>query len=130
MTRPAAQHSSFVVEDLDGGHLTRLKSSTRKGILTVRITNDDGRSTLALDGEVDLSNAGALEQAIRQLETSAAETITIDLRAMHFIDLSGVRAIVNADARLGGRLQLIKGPPAVHSVFRLSGAEARLPFES
>ncbi len=124
MTRPA--HPAFA-EGLDGPQATRLRASTRKGILRVRITND---STLVLEGELDLSNAAVLEQALRHVEVSPAERITIDLRRMHFIDLSGVRAIVDADARLDGRLRLIKGPPAVHSVFHLTGAEAELPFEA
>ena len=126
MPRPAAQHPFRV----DGHEVAQLKSSTRKGVLRVRITNDGRQWTLALEGEVDLSNDGVLEQAIGQVVASPAETITIDLRKMHFIDLSGVRAIVNADARLEGRLRLVKGPPAVHSVFRLTGAEAVLPFDA
>ena len=129
MTRPAAQHPS-PVEAFDGPGVAQLKSSTRKGTLRVRITNDARHSTVALEGEADLSHAGVLEQAIGHVEASTAETITIDLRRMHFIDLSGVRAIVNADARLEGRLRLVKGPPAVHSVFRLTGAEAVLPFDA
>ena len=128
MTRPAPQHPSPAVA-FHGPEVARLKSSTRNGTLRVRITNDARHWTVALEGEVDLSNAGVLEQAIGQVEASTAERITIDLRQMHFIDLSGVRAIVNADARLEGRLRLVKGPPAVHSVFRLTGAEAVLPFD-
>ena len=127
MTRPA---NPAFVKGLDGPQAAQLRSSTRKGILRVRITNDDRHSTLVLEGEVDLSNAGVLEQAIRHVELSAVQRITIDLRRMHFIDLSGVRAILDADARLDGRLRLIKGPPAVQSVFHLTGAEAVLPFEA
>ena len=129
MTRPAPQYPCFV-ERPDGPEVAQHKSSARKAILRVQITNDARHWTLALEGEVDLSNSGVLEQAIGHVEASAAETVTIDLRRMHFIDLSGVRAIVNADARLEGRLRLVKGPPAVHSVFRLTGAEAVLPFDA
>lgn len=124
MTRPAPQHPSFV-EGLDGPG----GAQSGNGILRVRITNDAGRWTVAVEGEVDLSNAAVLEQAIRQLEPSVAETITVDLSRIDFIDLSGVRVIVSADARLEDRLRLVKGPPAVQSVFHLTGAEAMLPFE-
>jgi anti-anti-sigma factor len=127
MTRPT--HAS-VVERFDGPEAAQLKSSTRTGVLRVRIANDRRHSTLVLEGEVDLSNAGVLEQAIRHVEVSASESITIDLSRMHFIDLRGVRAIVDAVARLDGRLRLIKGPPWVQSVFHLTGAEAALPFET
>ncbi len=127
MTRPP---NLAFVEGFDGPQAAQLRSSTRKGVLRVGITNDHRQSTLVLEGEVDLSNAAVLEQAIRQLEPSAAERITIDLRRTHFIDLSGVRAILDADARLDGRLRVIKGPPAVHSLFHLTGAEAVLPFEA
>ena len=129
MNRPVARHPSYP-EGLDGSTAAATGRAIRKGMLRVRIANDGHHCTVEPEGEVDLSNAGVLEQAIQQVEPSSAETITVDLRRMHFIDLSGVRAILNADARLEGRLRLVKGPPAVQSVFQLTGAEAELPFET
>ena len=103
--------------------------SMRRGILHLRVTWDGCHSTLELDGEIDRSSAALLEQAIRRAEASVAETVTIDLRHVHFLDLSGLRAILDADAWLGGRLRLRKAPDDVQCVFRITGAEAILPFE-
>ena len=102
----------------------------RKGVLQLRFTCDRGHSTLELDGEIDRSSTALLEQAIRRAEGLAATTITIDLRQVDFVDLRGVQAILDADARLGPRLRLRKAPAAVQSVFHVTGAEAVLPFEA
>jgi len=103
--------------------------SARKGILGLRITRARGRSTIELDGELDLSSAGLLREAIRRAEASAAETITVDLRQVQFVDLSAVRALLDAAERLGGRLTVRRGPAAVHAIFRATGTEAVLRFE-
>ena len=111
--------------------LVEPKWTTRKGLLRIRSVNDAGHWTLELEGELDLSNAAALDDEIRLAETSA-ETITIDLRALTFMDSSGLHAITAAQERSGAghRLHLRKGTRAVQRVFRLTGAEERLPFVS
>ena len=48
----------------------------------------------------------------------------LDLRELAFMDSSGVHTIVNASARarqLGRRLVLLRGPPDVDRVFKLTG---------
>lgn len=106
------------------------RSASARKTLRVEATSDAaGDFTLEFAGEIDRSSAGALEQAIRSAEASEAETITIDLRRVEYIDLGGLRAILAAHERLGGRLRLLEGPIAVQSVFRLTGTEDGLPFE-
>lgn len=128
MTHPARAHSSLL-RRLDGPELVEPRRRTSKTILRVEVTNDAGHWILEPDGEIDLSNAAVLEQAIWRAEASDADTITIDLDHVAFIDLCGVRAILDAHARLEGRLRLREGPAAVQSVFRLTGTQAELPFE-
>ena len=125
MTRPAVAGR----EALDAPERASPTRSVRRGILRLRITSDADHWTFEPEGEIDLSNAAALEQAIRRAEASAAQKITIDLCQVEFIDVSGVRVLVNAHGRLKGRLRLIEGPPAVQSIFRLTGTEDGLPFE-
>ena len=110
--------------------LVEPKWTTRKGLLRIRSVNEAGHWTLELEGELDLSNSAALEGEIRLAETSA-ETITIDLRALTFMDSSGLHVITAAQERSGAghRLQLRNGTRAVQRVFRLTGTEERLPFE-
>lgn len=104
-------------------------SIPRASILCLKATSDVGHWTLEPDGEIDLSNTNVLEEEIRRAERAGAEQITIDLRRVTFIDLSGVRAIAEADRRLKGRLRLLKARAPVQSAFRLTGTEAALPFE-
>ena len=103
--------------------------STRSGVLRLHIAHDGRDWTLEPSGEIDLSNTTVLEQAIARADASAAESITIDLRRVQFIDLTGVRAIVSAHGQLQSRLRLLRGPSSVQSVFRLAGTEPGLPFE-
>jgi anti-sigma B factor antagonist len=98
--------------------------------LLIRSTNRGGHWTLALEGELDLSNTQTLDQEIRLAEASAT-TITLDLRGLEFIDSSGLKIILEAQQRalLTGRLRIRKGPRRVQSVFRMTGTEESLPFE-
>ena len=109
--------------------LVEPKWTTRQGLLRIRSSNDAGHWSLELDGELDLSNADSLDKEIRLAET-CAETITVDLRALGFMDSSGLHVLLGANARSRpvGRLRLHKGPRAVQRVFRLTGTEDELPF--
>jgi anti-anti-sigma factor len=85
---------------------------------------------LALAGELDLASAPDLEAAVREREETA-ETILLDLRGLSFMDSSGLRVILGADARArsrGARLALVPGPPGVQRVFQLTLLDARLEF--
>ena len=109
--------------------LVEPKWTTRKGLLRIRSLNDSGHWTLQLDGELDLSNCGVLTDELALAETSA-ETITVDLRGLTFMDSSGLHVLTDAHARSGpdGWLRLRSGNRAVQRVFRLTGTEDRLPF--
>lgn len=103
---------------------------TRKGLLRIRSANLGRHWTLELEGELDLSNTATLDQEIRLAEASA-ETITLDLRRLEFLDSSGLRTILQAHQRAGlsGRLRIRRGPTRVQKVFHLTGTEDSLPFE-
>ena len=57
--------------------------------------------------------------------------IVVDLSDVEFIDSTGLRLIVSADARSrreGRLLELVKGPDRVHRVFRMTLMNERLAF--
>ena len=86
---------------------------------------------IALTGELDLSDADRVSAEIVRVEDSDARHIILDLSGLQFIDTSGVRLIVEADARSrvdGNRLRLRRGPQAVQRVFEITGLSDRLPF--
>jgi len=91
---------------------------------------DDERSVVSARGDLDLSSAPALERAIERA-IDGADTLTLDLRGLRFIDSTGLRLVLTTDAKLrelGGRLSVVRGPDAVHRVFELAVLEDRLTF--
>jgi anti-anti-sigma factor len=87
--------------------------------------------TIRVEGELDLATAEQLERELVRVEGSDALSIVLDLSALEFIDSTGVRLILQADARSRAdsqRLALLRGPRAVQRVFELTGILDRLPF--
>jgi anti-sigma B factor antagonist len=66
---------------------------------------------VAVAGELDLASAPELAGTMRGLDP-AGELVTLDLRALTFIDVAGLRAIQDAQriANQAGRRMLILGP--------------------
>jgi anti-sigma B factor antagonist len=100
--------------------------------LEIERQGSNGEVWLHLRGELDISTAEALEAQIRSAEGgSPPGRLVLDLRGLEFMDSTGLRLIVMADQRMtkeGARLQLVRGPEAVHRVFRLALLEERLSF--
>ena len=113
-----------------GAGLSAPRSTIEDGWLRIRSAEDAGHWTLELDGELDVSNASTLDEEIRRVE-ACAETLTIDLRGLSFMDTTGVLVIRDAHQRrsLKGGLRLGEGSRMLQSVFRLCGLEDVLPFE-
>jgi anti-sigma B factor antagonist len=68
---------------------------------------------LAVTGELDLAGIPALEEALGGLEAARPEAIVLDLTALEFLDSSGLRCLVRANARVresGGRLAIVMTP--------------------
>ena len=88
-----------------------------------------GTVRLALTGELDISSAAKLDQELARLEASAPPLIVLDLRTLEFMDSTGLRTVVTADARAreqGRRLAIVRGPDAVHRVFSVTRLDERL----
>ena len=79
-----------------------------------------------LEGELDIDTTPQLEQTLSHPD-SQARLVVVDMRELAFMDSSGVHAIVNASARArqrGSRLVILRGPPDVDRVFKLTGNSA------
>ena len=95
-----------------------------------RIEPDD-TVVLAFTGVLDLETIGAAEAAFADAEEREPKRVVVDLSDVEFIDSTGLRLIVSADARIrrdGRRLELVKGPDRVHRVFRMTLMNERLTF--
>ena len=83
---------------------------------------------IRLAGELDLDAAGKVEPLLR--ENGAGKRV-LDLRELTFMDSSGLRIILSAHAasrRMGAKLEIVPGPPAVQRVFQICGVEDELSF--
>ena len=74
-------------------------------------------------GELDIATTSRLVRTLREAQLRA-QLVVLDLREVTFMDCSAVHAIVNASIRarrVGRRLILMRGPPNVDRLFRLTG---------
>ena len=96
---------------------------------TVHETGDG--VVVALAGELDYAATDSLEAELEKVEQAAPERLVLDLREVTFIDSSGLRLLLAADARAqdrGRRLELVRGPDVVQRVFEISLLDRRLTF--
>ena len=101
------------------------------GELTMTSEREDSVHTICLFGELDLATADRVQDELQRVEATDVSSIIVDLSGLTFVDSTGIRLIVQADARSradSDRLVLLRGPAAVQRVFQLVALEDRLPF--
>ncbi len=84
---------------------------------------------LTLVGELDISTATRLEDDVRRIEAERPETIVLDLQRLTFMDSTGLRLLITADARAredGRRVAIVQGNEMVQRVLRLTRLDERL----
>ncbi|MGH2718752.1 MAG: STAS domain-containing protein [Actinomycetota bacterium] len=88
-----------------------------------------GSGALRLVGELDISTASLLEEALHE-PTSLGGDVVLDLSELSFIDSTGLQALLalGRDLGQGGRLVLHSLSPAVARVFELTGLLYDSPF--
>lgn len=100
-------------------------------VLDIAVADADGIAVLTIAGEIDLTNAEALQRAVD--ETSAA-AVVLDLSRVAYLDSSGIRAIDRSRRRLLAteRSLVIVSPPDTPSswTFRVAGFGNGLVVES
>jgi len=101
------------------------------GQLTLRSEREGEIHTICLIGELDLATADPVQAELERVEATDAAAIVLDLSDLTFMDSTGVRLLVNAQARSradSNRLTLLRGRAAVQRVLELTGVDALLPF--
>jgi anti-sigma B factor antagonist len=89
-----------------------------------------GFALVRLAGEFDLAAAEAVETALLPVEDRFPSVI-LDLRGVTFLDSTGIRVIVSADARsrkAGRELKIVRGPEEVQNLLYLAGLDKILPL--
>jgi len=103
------------------------------GKLEIDERSANGRLVLELRGELDLANAAQLDRAIAQAESADRSELLLDLSGVEFIDSTGLRSILAAHEKLGGRggrLLVTGGQPQVARLLELTGADDYLNIVS
>jgi anti-sigma B factor antagonist len=100
--------------------------------LSLQTYQESDSVRVAVSGELDLSSALVFEDELRRIEDqSKPSLLVLDLRALKFMDSTGLRLILSAHARAinrGRKLAIVEGGDAVRRIFRLTGVLERLNF--
>jgi len=91
------------------------------GIVAVRA--DDLTAAVSPTGDLDVSTSPRLLACIDELLAEGRSRITLDMRAVTFIDSSGLGALVKAHKRAAssGHLTVVQPRPHVHRAMEISG---------
>jgi anti-anti-sigma factor len=89
-----------------------------------------GRVHVSLRGELDLATAPEFEELLEK-RLDGSHEVVVDLRALEFMDSSGIRVLVGAHARagrLGSRLVIVRPPRTspVAKIIEVSGLDEEL----
>jgi anti-sigma B factor antagonist len=99
----------------------------------ITATEDTDALLVTLHGELDLADVTKLRSVVDRAERSVAPVIVVDLRALVFIDSSGLRELLRLHRHTtasGQELRLLPGPPVVRRIIEVSGLGDVLPFSS
>jgi anti-anti-sigma factor len=98
-------------------------------VFECKVSREPEHVRLSLYGELDIAAAPEVDEELAALERSRPDLIVLDLRGLTFLDSTGLRALLGADARAreeGRRVVLIQGPEPVQRVLSITGLDDRL----
>ena len=84
---------------------------------------------LSLSGELDIASAPGIEEALQEAEAQNPAVILLDLRKLEFMDSTGLRTVLSADARAreaGRRLVVVRGDENIQRVFEVTRLDERV----
>jgi anti-anti-sigma factor len=100
----------------------------------VRIETErkDSGARVALFGELDMGATFTLEPELdRLIDRERVQRLVLDLRGVRFMDSTGLRLVVQTEARArdgGVELSLVRPRSEVQRVFEMAGLADFLPF--
>jgi anti-anti-sigma factor len=65
-------------------------------LFTAEVLHLDGIAVLLLGGELDISTAPILRRSVDSIVSPHLRAVTLDLRDMTFVDVAGLRALLDA----------------------------------
>ena len=99
--------------------------------LQVESGREGERARLTLVGELDIATVPRLQEAVEEALAAGPSELIVDLRALGFLDSSGLRQFILLADRAreeGWSLVLVRPEKAVLAIFQVTRAEENLPF--
>ena len=90
-------------------------------VFTVETLPDRQRVIVAPRGELDIATVEYVAAEMDALVSSGFADLVLDLRAVRFMDVAGLRLVLGQVRRADANVELIDGPPAVSRLFELAG---------
>src|SRR4051812_46667458 len=91
---------------------------------------DRERVVVAPRGELDIATVVRVAAEMDDLVRVGFATLVLDLRAITFMDVAGLRLVLAQARRPDASVELVDGPPAVARLFDLARVRHDLPFLS
>jgi anti-sigma B factor antagonist len=88
-----------------------------------------GSALVTVSGDLDISNAGTLEQAVASITAERPERVVFDLSGLRFMDSAGIAVLLDCAGKVN-TVRLRDPSPAVRRVVELTGLTDVLSIES
>lgn len=95
---------------------------------SISVTRDGDRAFVSPAGEIDMATVGALRAQMTDLEQQGFARVVLDLRAVTFIDSSGLKLILDGMSEKGAGFGVVPGPEPVQRMFEILGITDVIPF--
>jgi stage II sporulation protein AA (anti-sigma F factor antagonist) len=90
--------------------------------------DDDGVRVVRLVGEIDISNADAVNEKLDRMIGAGNERLVVDLSALEFMDSSGIAMLLRAAKRVES-ISVRNPTPAVRRIIECTGLADILRIE-
>ncbi|WP_026874352.1 STAS domain-containing protein [Jiangella gansuensis] len=99
--------------------------------LSLSTRTESGRSVVVVGGEIDVYTAPRLRDQLVELVDSGHYHIVVDMRAVEFLDSTGLGVLVGGLKRVGqhdGSLRLVCNSERILKIFRITGLTKVFPI--
>ncbi len=93
--------------------------------MEIKKTIEGDKATFAIEGWLDTQTAPELGVVLNELGEDVTQ-LEFDFAKLEYVSSAGIRQIVAAHKKMGGKLTVRNVSPAVLEVLRLTGVDKRL----